>query len=208
MIFHACSFAFVAYFVLICVLIYVVQMNKYTQFAILSVSTLRMLPHILLYLCYKNVIDADLIKYGDKKGNVINFIKVCTRQQVFRNLFYYRMGEYKTVFIKWLLPPEHSLNIWCPHIGKGCHFEHNYSTYLNAESIGDNFYCLHLVTIGNSSKGRPTIGNNVKVFTGATIYGNIHIGNNVTIGAGTIVDRDIPDNHVVKAGAGIVLLEK
>lgn len=183
-------------------------MNKYTQFAILTASTIRMLPHIALYLIHKKIIDADLVKYGDKKACVSNFIKVCTRQQVFRNLFYYRLGEYKSVFIKWLLPPEHSLNIWCPSIGKGCHFEHNYSTYLNAESIGDNFYCLHLVTIGNSSKGRPTIGHNVKVFTGATIFGNIHIGNNVTIGAGAIVDIDIPDNHIVKARKDIVVIPK
>ena len=183
-------------------------MNKYTQFTILTASSVRMLPHIALYLMHKRTIDADLVKYGEKKRGVLNFIKVCTRQKVFRNLFYYRLGEYKSVFIKWLLPPEYSLNIWCPRIGEGCHFEHNYSTYLNAESIGDNFYCLHLVTIGNGSKGRPTIGDNVKVFTGATIYGDIRIGNNVTIGAGAIVDIDIPDNRIVKAGQSVVIIPK
>lgn len=48
----------------------------------------------------------------------------------------------------------------------------------------------------------------MKVFTGATIYGDIRIGNNVTIGAGAIVDIDIPDNHRVKAGHGIVVASK
>ena len=108
------------------------------------------------------------------------------------------MGEYKSVFIKWLLPPERTLNIWCPAIGEGCHFEHNYATYLNAERIGENFYCLHLVTLGNDCHGhRPTVGNNVKIFTGATVFGGVSIGDNVTIGAGAVVNSDVPGNATV-----------
>lgn len=173
-------------------------MNPVTQFALLSASSLRMLPHIALYLCNKKVIDRDMCKYGEGNSGVIPFIKVCTRQHVFRNLFYYRMGEYKSFFIKWLLPPERTLNIWCPRIGEGCHFEHNYATYLNAESIGNDFYCLHLVTLGNDKHGnRPIIGNNVKIFTGATVFGGVTIGDNVTIGAGAVVSSDVPGNCTV-----------
>ena len=173
-------------------------MNPVTQFALLSASSLRMLPHIALYLCHKKAINRDLCKYGEGDGSVKTFIKVCTRQRVFRNLFYYRMGEYKSFFIKWMLPPERTLNIWCPRIGKGCHFEHNYATYLNAESIGNNFYCLHLVTLGNDKQGRrPTIGNNVKIFTGATVFGGVTIGDNVTIGAGAVVSCDVPSDCTI-----------
>jgi len=173
-------------------------MNPYTQFALLSASSLRMLPHIAIYLCKKKVIDRDLKQYGEGNGGVLTFVKVCTRQRVFRNLFYYRLGEYKSVFIKWMLPPERTLNIWCPSIGGGCHFEHNYATYLNAESIGDNFYCLQLVTLGNDKHGmRPTVGDNVKIFTGATVFGGVKIGNNVTIGAGAVVSSDVPDDCTV-----------
>ena len=150
-------------------------MNPYTQAAILSVSTLRMLPHIVLYLLHKKEIDADLEKYSSDGRGVRAFIKVATRQRVFRNLFYYRLGEYTSVFIKWMLPPERTLHIWCPEIGEGCHFEHNYATYLNAERIGRNFYCLQLVTL----------------------FGGIRVGNHVVIGAGSVVRRDIPDNCTV-----------
>lgn len=173
-------------------------MNPYTQFAILSASSLRMIPHIALYLCHKKDFDQDLCKYGEGSGGVVTFIKVCTRQRVYRNLFYYRLGEYKSVFIKWLLPPERSLHIWCPSIGEGCHFEHNYATYLNAERIGKNFYCLQLATLGNDKNGnRPTIGDNVKIFTGATVFGGVTIGDNVTIGAGAVVNCDIPEGCTV-----------
>lgn len=173
-------------------------MNPYTQAVILSASTLRMVPHILLYMVYRKRIAPDLEKYSPDGAGIGAFIKVCTRQRVFRNLFYYRLGEYISVFIKWMLPPERTLNIWCPYIGPGAHFEHNYATYLNAEHIGSDFYCLQLVTLGNDKQGhRPTIGDHVSIFTGATVFGGIRIGNHVTIGAGAVVSKDVPDHCTV-----------
>jgi serine O-acetyltransferase len=173
-------------------------MNPLTQAVILSASTLRMIPHIILYMANRSKIAPDLEKYSADGSDIGAFIKVCTRQKVFRNLFYYRLGEYISVFIKWLLPPDPTLHIWCPSIGPGAHFEHNYATYLNAERIGSNFYCLQLVTLGNDGKmQRPIIGDDVKIFTGATVFGGITIGNHVTIGAGAVVSKNVPDNCTV-----------
>ncbi len=45
--------------------------------------------------------------------------------------------------------------------------------------------------------GRPTIGDHVKIYTGATVFGGIRIGNHVTIGAGTVVFQDVPDGATV-----------
>lgn len=128
-------------------------MNPIAQTIILSASAVRMLPHIAMYLLHKKEIDLDLVKVQDQKPTLLNFIKACTRERSFRNLFYYRLGEYRSVFISWLLPPERTMTIWCPHIGKGAHFEHSYATYLNADSIGDDFYCLQMVTLGNGKGG-------------------------------------------------------
>ena len=173
-------------------------MNPLTQAVILTASTLRMIPHILLYMANRSKIAPDLEKYSADGCGIGAFIKVCTRQRVFRNLFYYRLGEYVSVFIKWMLPPDPTLHIWCPSIGPGAHFEHNYATYLNAERIGSNFYCLQLVTLGNDGKmQRPIIGDDVKIFTGATVFGGITIGNHVTIGAGAVVSKNVPDNCTV-----------
>ena len=180
-------------------------MNPLTQTILLSASTLRMLPHIVLFLCKKKTIAEDLTKVQDGKPTVLNFIKACTRERTFRNLFYYRIGEYLAVPIQWLLPPERTLTIWCPSIGPGAHFEHNYATYLNAESIGRNFYCLQLVTLGNGKGGRPTIGDNVSIYTGAIVYGGIRIGNNVKIAAGSVVFHDIPDNCIVAGNPATIV---
>lgn len=180
-------------------------MNKYTQFALLSASTLRMLPHILWYLRFKATIDADLGPYGEGRGSVLTFIKVCTRQKVFRNLFYYRLGEYRSVFIKWLMPEDPTLHITCPEIGAGCHLEHSYATYLNADKIGRDFYCLHLVTLGNGRDGRPTIGDGVKIFTGATVFGKVTVGDGATIAAGTVVGKDVPPGCTVAGNPAVIV---
>ena len=180
-------------------------MNPLTQTLLLSASTLRMLPHIAIFLVKKKAIAADLQQVQDRKPTVLNFIKACTRERTFRNLFYYRIGEYLSAPIQWLLPPERTLTIWCTCIGPGAHFEHNYATYLNAESIGSNFYCLQLVTLGNGKGGRPTIGDNVSIYTGATVYGGIRVGNNVKIAAGSVVFHDVPDNCVVAGNPAVVV---
>lgn len=88
---------------------------------------------------------------------------------------------------------------------EGKYLEHSYATYLNAESIGDDFYCLQMVTLGNGKGGRPTIGNDVKIYTGATVFGGIHIGNHVTIGAGAVVFQDIPDGATVVGNPGRII---
>ena len=167
-------------------------MNPYTQAALLTASTLRMLPHIALYLLHRKQIDVDLEKYSADGRGLRAFIKVATRQRVFRNLFYYRLGEYVSVFIKWLLPPER--------------IEHNYATYLNAERIGSDFYCLQLVTLGNDAQmRRPTIGNHVSIYTGATVFGGITIGDNVVIGAGSVVRRSVPANCTVAGNPAVIV---
>lgn len=172
-------------------------MNPITQTLLLSASAVRMLPQIGLYLLHRKEMEADLLQVQDRKATLLNFIKACTRERTFRNLFYYRMGEYRSALISWLLPAERTMTIWCPRIGRGAHFEHSYATYLNAESIGEDFYCLQMVTLGNGKGGRPTIGDHVKIYTGATVFGGIRIGNHVTIGAGTVVFQDVPDGATV-----------
>ena len=43
-------------------------------------------------------------------------------------------------------------------------------------------------------KRHPTIGNNVIIYAGASILGNVSIGNDVTIGSNVFITESIPDN--------------
>ena len=77
---------------------------------------------------------------------------------------------------------------------------------LNAESIGNDLYVFHNVTVGNDYKsGKPQIGNNVFIGTATTIIGDVIIGDNVVIGAGSCVLSDIPDNSLAAGNPAKVI---
>lgn len=154
----------------------------------------RFFFHYICYFKYKSIIDSDLKRaYGDK-----NLLFQLTFRKDFRALFYKRCDKITGNILKLIAKPYQNLTIdRNMHLGYGCKLVHCHTTHLHAKSIGNNFTCLHLVTIGNNKGGIPTIGDNVEVGVGACILGNITIGNNVTIGANAVVIKDIPDNCVV-----------
>ena len=116
----------------------------------------------------------------------------------FRCVFYNRIGPMWDLLISWYRPGDKYFCIpFSTKIGSGLRYAHPYSTILNAESIGDNFSCIHCTTIGKKGDKRPRIGSNVTVGCHVAIIGDITIGNNVTIGAGAVVVKDVPDNAVV-----------
>ncbi len=84
--------------------------------------------------------------------------------------------------------------------------------------IGKNVKMYQGVTLGalSLSKGskmhgikrHPTIGNNVTIYAGASILGNIKIGNDVTIGSNVFVTEDIPSNSRVTIGKPTLIITK
>ena len=83
------------------------------------------------------------------------------------------------------------------NVGPGVRFFHHGCIVVAQTSrVGCNASIHQGVTIGrvfNGSKaGVPTIGDNVVIFAGAKIIGNIAIGDNAVIGANAVVTSDIP----------------
>jgi len=162
------------------------------------------IPHILFWIGSgsKLLINSDLEKLeyqiGLKLPRWLQLLYQLHNNRYYRNLFYHRIGPVKALFMEWYRPGDRYFLIGNrTKIGKGMWFAHPYATVLAAESIGDNFRCINNITIGHSTGGKPTIGDNVSVMANAVIVGAIHIGNNVTIAAGAVVIRDVPDNCVV-----------
>lgn len=164
------------------------------------------LPHILIFaFCGggKSVNIKSDLKAISHQLNIrlplfLQLIYQLHNNRYFRHVFYYRIGPVWDMLISWYRPGDKYF--WIPFstkVGKGIRYAHPYSTVLNAESIGDNFSCIHCVTIGKKNGRRPRIGNNVSVGCHVAIIGDIKIGDNVTIGAGSVVVKDIPDNAVV-----------
>ena len=87
-------------------------------------------------------------------------------------------------------------------IGKGFRIAHVGSIIIaGGVSIGENCTIHQCVTLGRSFSGSnagcPSIGNNVIIFPGAVIVGNIKIGDNSIIGANSLVLDDVPTNSVM-----------
>lgn len=67
---------------------------------------------------------------------------------------------------------------------------HGGSIYLNCQKIGRNFTVYPSVMLGLANGGIPLVGNNVTIYTGAVLAGNIHIGDDCIIGANSVVTKD------------------
>ena len=166
------------------------------------------MPHLFCYvICPKRrAIAKDVEKLEQKLTihlpHLLSIVFFLHHNRYFRTLFYHRIGAAKSLLISWWRPRDRYFVISkTTEIGEGAYFAHSFSTEINAKSIGKNFSCRHLTTVGNKIDGdienRPVIGDNVYLGVNVTIIGPVHIGNNVIVGAGSVVVKDVPDNCVV-----------
>ena len=162
------------------------------------------IPHMVIYgvLGKKKLIASDIeglkTQVHIPLSNGLAVLYFLHNNRYYRKAFYYRIGPALSMLIGWWRPGDSSFIIPdSTKIGKGLYFAHPYSTVLNAESIGDNFYCIHCTTLGKKEGKRPIIGDNVTIGCHACIIGGVRIGNNVTIGAGAVIVKDVPDNAIV-----------
>lgn len=93
--------------------------------------------------------------------------------------------------------------IRCP-IGPGIFFPHTQGTVIGALSIGDNVTIFQGATLGAkeidfsySQNGRPVVGNNVTIGSGAKILGGICLGDGSRVGANAVVLSDVPEGVLV-----------
>lgn len=137
-------------------------------------------------------------RFGVSSCSIASFYKLMLSRKEFRNVFYMRLG-YVSLLIKWFLPPMPTMEFGCKStaISGGLFVEHGWAMVLDAKSVGRNLWINQGVTVGWGRGGHPTIGDNVRIGTGAVVIGGIRIGDNVNIGANAIVVEDVPDNCTV-----------
>jgi serine O-acetyltransferase len=123
----------------------------------------------------------------------------------FRTLLYYRLARSGRQTYTLLVPVLRTL--WkplptlrfCPgSLGPGCFILHGYASDVAARSIGANFVVGQHVVIGFSAPGKnPTVGDDVTVYVGAIVVGDITIGDGAVVGAGAVVVHDVPPDTTV-----------
>lgn len=124
--------------------------------------------------------------------------KLLRSDKAFRSLYLYRLhNKFYRRWVRILYPPLESLYIMTPDIGGGLFIQHGFSTYIAAQSIGENCWINQQVSIGYKDNTRPPIiGNDVAITCGAKVLGPITIGDHVTVGANAVVVKDLPPNSV------------
>ena len=89
-------------------------------------------------------------------------------------------------------------------IGIGTQFPHPNGIIIgDGAEIGENCIIFQQVTLGGKNIGDaqkmnyPKIGDNVIIYAGAKILGNIKVGDNAIIGANSVVNKNVPPFAIV-----------
>lgn len=174
---------------------------------------IRFIPAYLVFMINRKMLIRDFdvwkkyLEYDDK-SEFVTFINLFAKHKEYRFVFYFRLG-YDSRAISWMAPADPTIHYNNGVIGDGFFINHGHSTQINAKRIGKNFQIWHNVTIGVKTQFQndtiPTIGDNVKICSGAVVCGDITIGNNVTIGANSVVMKSVPDNCVVAGNPAYII---
>ena len=166
----------------------------------------KWLPHLLILHNVVNrneIISETNLILKRKRNNIsgtMGLIYLLMYDPYYPTLFYHRIGNKKSKYLRRFYNPK--VNFYIDpetKIDYGITLMHPFSTIINANKIGENFYIRNNSTIGDKGRkrNRPTIGKDVKCGANVIIIGDIKIGNNVTIGAGSVVVKDVPDNCII-----------
>ena len=170
------------------------------------------LARIALSTCARELILADVRKWseyasppGAREGAVDVTAAHIAESRAFRTLVYYRLSRCPSTGVKLALPLLRA--VWRPHatlifhpdsLGPGCFIMHGDASMVGARSIGQNFVVAQHVVVGYRAPNElPTIGDDVSIYVGAIVLGDITIGDGATIGAGAVVANDVPDGATV-----------
>lgn len=157
---------------------------------------------------WKNI-HADILAWCEWKKVSVSLVAVVNlflRYPEFRKLMDFRLtqmgGGYK--YLRFLTYPlSFYINLYISEwnnkggIKGGLLFEHVFSTIIFCKELGERCCINQQVTIGTGRGGAPTIGNRVRIYSGAKIIGDITIGDDVIIGANCVVNKSIPSHSVV-----------
>lgn len=172
------------------------------------IYTLVLIPHVLTYLFKRHLFRYEVERWGEvlrlsvsPRNDVRLFLTLVRDIREFRTLFYYRLGP-RYFLLRWLAPGMPTCFLHGSerqNVGRGLVIHHGHSMRLGAKHVGEDVEIWHNVTVGKKQSGGelPTIGNRVKICTGAVVLGDIHIGDDATIGACAVVLKDVPANSVV-----------
>ena len=136
-----------------------------------------------------NVFDKIWINYISPESNSVYLIR---KKQYFEEKG--KMGRVISRFYHVKLMRRYGIHITeGAKIGKGLRIAHPTSIVVTLCNIGENFTIYQNCTIGQKfyrSGQFPTIGDNVTMYAGSSIIGEVTVGDNVTIGGNSLLIKN------------------
>lgn len=84
------------------------------------------------------------------------------------------------------------------YVGSGLYIEQGGCIYLNAEHIGKNFSVFHEVTLDiTPGKGKSWVEDNVTIYMGAKVIGDVKLMSGCVVGANAVVTKDVQEGRIV-----------
>lgn len=120
----------------------------------------------------------------------------------FRTLVHYRLRSTPIalrLLLRAVYRPAATLILDAARIGPGLFIQHGVATIVTAETIGSHCWINQQVTIGYDARGRPTLGDRVRVGAGAVVIGPITLHDGATVGANATVIHDVGPGETVVA---------
>lgn len=127
-------------------------------------------------------------------------------ERQFRTLVHYRLQS-APPFVRLLLRAIYRRPatpvLQADRIGPGLFIQHGDDTIVQAQSIGSYCWINQNVTVGATAEGRPTLGDRVRIGTGAVVVGPVTLHDGATIGPNATVIHDIGPGETVVAPAAV-----
>jgi serine O-acetyltransferase len=162
----------------------------------------------------------DLKASCDGKVNIIKLFSLFFASTDFRVIISYRINswlyhhglKYLAHYLRYRAKKNYAVEISpIARIGPGFRLVHSLGTVIgNGAIIGKNCTIYQQVTLGTSNVregkiGYPKIGDNVVIYAGTKVLGDIKVGDRATIACNSVVIKDVPADTVVGGiPAGII----
>lgn len=121
-----------------------------------------------------------------------------------RKSLFWKLNYYYSVLRFYQLSVKLGFTIHPNNFGPGLSIAHRGTIVINpAARIGSNcriHACVNIGTKAGHGNSAPTLGNNIYIGPGATIFGDIEIADGIAIGANSVVNKSFPEAGISIAG--------
>ncbi|OLO99705.1 serine acetyltransferase [Mycolicibacterium porcinum] len=129
----------------------------------------------------------------------------------FRTLVHHRLQSAPLLLrlaLRAVYRPAVTLKLDVDRIGPALFIQHGLATIVSADSIGSHCWINQQVTVGYTAKGRPTLGDRVRIGAGAVVVGPITLHDGATVGANATVIHDVGPGETVVAPLAVPFVKQ